>query len=236
MLVAEGADRALGKLVHELAGLVDGSLRYLRLAQRGLGPTPGADDPRAPAFGHLDAAGMALTQAAELIREASSDAGRLGADELLTAFSRARSVGESIEHAMTVLAPVADEARVGIEEDVCPQAGRVAGLPMYSLVSNALRNAIEASPRGGVVRLSLRFDDAETGIELEITDEGSGPPDEVERLAMPGFTTKPAHSGLGLAICRDIVHSVGGELVLAERPNGRGSSLKVSLPLPRETV
>ena len=101
------------------------------------------------------------------------------------------------------------------------------------VLANLLKNAIEASPRGAVVRLS-------TGIrgerlELTVADEGLGiRADLWPRLFMPFATTKEAGGGhgLGLLISRELVLGIGGTLELR---NARGSGCVARVTLPFET-
>ncbi|HYC10589.1 MAG TPA: ATP-binding protein, partial [Steroidobacteraceae bacterium] len=59
---------------------------------------------------------------------------------------------------------------------------------------------------------------------------GGGLSDSVLRDALlPFFSTKPAGTGLGLTLCREIVEAHGGRLSLANRPGG-GALVTVCLP------
>jgi two-component system nitrogen regulation sensor histidine kinase NtrY len=48
---------------------------------------------------------------------------------------------------------------------------------------------------------------------------------------VPFFTTKPAGSGIGLVLARQIAEAHGGSLVVRSRPVGRGAEAVVRLPL-----
>lgn len=85
---------------------------------------------------------------------------------------------------------------------------------------NVALNGLDATPRGGSLRLSARS--APPGALFAV--ENTGPalaPDVVARLGEPFFTTKPRGTGLGLATARTIAASHRGELVLAENVPGR---------------
>src|SRR5919108_225703 len=66
---------------------------------------------------------------------------------------------------------------------------------------------------------------------VELSDEGSGIPPEVQqKLFTPFFTTKPQGSGLGLAISHKIIEEHGGRLVMKSLV-GQGTTGRVYLPV-----
>ena len=99
------------------------------------------------------------------------------------------------------------------------QLGRV----IISLVGNAH----EAEP-GGIVEVTAR--DRGTGITIGVRDHGPGMSAEVIRNALlPFYSTKQQGTGLGLALCREIVEGHDGTLQLT---NHRDGGLEVSIHLP----
>jgi CheY-like chemotaxis protein len=87
------------------------------------------------------------------------------------------------------------------------------------------------TPRVLTVRTGC--DAAAKQIVLTVSDSGPGVPQEIiERIFEPFFTTKPgtAGTGIGLALCRDIVRSHGGDIAYSENPSG-GATFTVRLPL-----
>ncbi len=83
---------------------------------------------------------------------------------------------------------------------------------MSRLVDNLLKNAIEASPPGGTIRVDVAS--AADGITLQCRDHGDGvPSSRSDELFEPFFTTKPEGVGLGLALSRAIAVAHGGNLV-----------------------
>ncbi|MBL9202829.1 MAG: hypothetical protein JNL39_20120 [Opitutaceae bacterium] len=108
-----------------------------------------------------------------------------------------------------------------------PIAGRRANLATLVL-RNLLQNAIEASPRGGRVRLASRAM-AGTGVEFAVEDDGGGLPVAVRtRLFQPCASTKPGGSGLGLALSHRLAQQAGGRLELV-RSDARGTSFRLVL-------
>ncbi|ATB32690.1 ATP-binding protein [Melittangium boletus] len=90
-------------------------------------------------------------------------------------------------------------------------------------------NALEASPSGGLVRLSVS---REAGLAcIGVEDSGEGVPLELrERVFEPFFTTKEEGSGLGLSIVQAIVMQHGGSLEVVNAPSG-GARFLLRLPL-----
>jgi PAS domain S-box-containing protein len=88
---------------------------------------------------------------------------------------------------------------------------------------NLLRNAVEA---GGPVTMGWRI---ESGwLEFSIEDSGPGLP-EGGNLFVPFFTTKPAGTGIGLVLSRQIAEGHGGSLFLENRAQG-GARARLRVP------
>jgi len=221
----------LSVLAHELRSLLDGCLRRLALAQRGLHE----DDDEPDVCGvrrQLDHTRTALEQMASLVglsmRGSSIPLGSALTTEGIT-------LAETIAHAADVLAPRADEHRVRMDLRIDEEAGAVPAGPLYVVVLNALANAIDSCAlAGGSRRVDVRAQRRDDRILIEITDEGIGliagvEPEDLFRL---GITTKPAGHGIGLAVCRELVGSVNGSIEIANRPDGaRGALLRIAVPI-----
>lgn len=105
---------------------------------------------------------------------------------------------------------------------------------MGQLLTHLVGNAFKFTPAGGRVRCEL----AETGtaVRLRVEDDGIGiPPDQLGRIfedfhQADGSATRSYNGqGLGLAICRDIVHHHDGRIWAENRPDG-GARFTVLLP------
>jgi CheY-like chemotaxis protein len=95
-------------------------------------------------------------------------------------------------------------------------------------VSNLIFNAVEAMPRGGLIRMVTSAD--ERGVRLTISDTGCGMSQEAqERLFESFFTTKPHGQGLGMSVVRGIVRRLGGEIEIESRL-GEGTSIGLVFP------
>ena len=103
--------------------------------------------------------------------------------------------------------------RVAIEASGASGVAGVAGdeAKLRQVVLNLLTNAVEATPDGGRIDLSV---EQRTGhVVLAVEDQGPGLSSEArEHLFEPFFTTKEHGTGLGLAISRAIVEAHGGEI------------------------
>jgi signal transduction histidine kinase/DNA-binding NarL/FixJ family response regulator/HAMP domain-containing protein len=108
------------------------------------------------------------------------------------------------------------------------------------VVANLVINAAQAMEAGGTVTVS--GENVEAGavggppgapgrhVCISVRDEGCGiPPDDLERIFDPYFTTKPGGTGLGLATAYSVVRRHGGHLAVSSRP-GAGSTFRVYLP------
>ncbi|QDG51499.1 PAS domain S-box protein [Persicimonas caeni] len=101
---------------------------------------------------------------------------------------------------------------------------------------NLLLNAAQALPERAEpdtnrVEISTRVDDQKR-VVVSVHDTGSGIPDKIrDRIFDPFFTTKPVDqgTGIGLAICHEIVQAIGGEISL-ESEVGEGTTFEVALP------
>jgi two-component system, NtrC family, nitrogen regulation sensor histidine kinase NtrY len=94
---------------------------------------------------------------------------------------------------------------------------------------NLLKNAAEASTDAPDVELSVDVT-ADGASIITVADRGTGMTDEVLRNALvPFFSTKEKGTGLGLALCREIIEAHRGKLRLARRPGG-GMEITCWLP------
>jgi two-component system nitrogen regulation sensor histidine kinase NtrY len=95
---------------------------------------------------------------------------------------------------------------------------------------NLLANAVDASLANGAqpVRVGWRLD--ESALLVAIEDRGMGIAN-AENLFVPFYTTKPAGSGVGLALAQQIARAHGGEIALVNREDGEGARATIRLPL-----
>jgi len=96
---------------------------------------------------------------------------------------------------------------------------------------NVLVNAVEASHRGGSIRVwSDAPADASEAV-VAIADQGSGIEEQhLGRILDPFFTTKDKGTGLGLSVVYGIVQNLGGRFEIQSR-RGEGTTVRIRLPL-----
>ena len=97
--------------------------------------------------------------------------------------------------------------------------------------TNLLQNAIQAIPEGQEGHVAISVKDDGDYVIVEVTDNGTGIPEDVQpKIFVPNFTTKSSGTGLGLAMCKNIVEQAGGEIWFRTTP-GIGTTFFVRLPL-----
>ena len=138
-----------------------------------------------------------------------------------------------IEEVAGILRREAEQRGVALELQLGTNGAKAAATAeaVSDIVSNLLVNALEATPRGGCVKVA-----AETGngfCLLRVEDSGAGiSPEAREKLLQPFFTTKSQGTGLGLAIVARRIAEVGGKLAWDSPVNqGRGTRFEVTLPI-----
>ncbi|GLV13119.1 hypothetical protein Heshes_08030 [Alicyclobacillus hesperidum] len=95
---------------------------------------------------------------------------------------------------------------------------------------NLLKNAIEAMPDGGTVRIEGLDDPRARRIVVLLTDEGTGIPEHLlQRLGQPFISTKEKGTGLGLMVTKKIVQDHHGALTFRKN-DPRGTIAEVELP------
>jgi two-component system, NtrC family, nitrogen regulation sensor histidine kinase NtrY len=99
---------------------------------------------------------------------------------------------------------------------------------LEQLLINLIRNAADAAleTQGGV---QVGWLTQGSQVEVWVIDEGPGIPNTAN-LFVPFFTTKPAGSGIGLVLSRQIAEAHGGQLTLENRTDARGCEARLRLP------
>jgi len=217
---------AVGKLAarvaHELNNPLDGILRYINLALR-----VAESHPAEQLTNFLQESRKGLMRMVQIISE-------------LLEFSRSTysayqeaDINKITEDAVKFFEAQAQENQVKITRKYASQMPNIRSGNMYQVFCNLIKNAIDAMPEGGELKIATLC--TEHHARIEFADSGTGLTDDVrQKLFEPFFSTKPSGkgTGLGLAICKDIVERYGGQIDVANVPAG-GCSFTVSIPLER---
>jgi signal transduction histidine kinase len=144
---------------------------------------------------------------------------------------------EAVESVLAIVRPSADKQGVTLRVEHAP-ASRAEALrwrarleqgPLRQVLMNLLLNAIEISPRGGLVRIGVEAQPRR--VRLTVSDQGPGiERQERARIFEPFYTTREGGSGLGLAISRQIATSAGGALEVGADPPDGGACFVLTLP------
>ncbi|MPZ64493.1 MAG: HAMP domain-containing protein [Pseudonocardiaceae bacterium] len=125
--------------------------------------------------------------------------------------------------------------RPDVTVDVAGDGGRLAARPatLERAVANLVRNAVQASPAGGRVRVRLDRDDG--AARVTVTDSGPGVPVEERDRVFDRFYRSPSSrhgtgSGLGLAIVTQAAALHGGSVTVADADGG-GGEFVLTVPL-----
>jgi two-component system sensor histidine kinase HydH len=144
-----------------------------------------------------------------------------------------------VQETLTLLRAQADTQHVQLQTELADDLPMLFGSAqaLQQVVLNLTANALQAMPHGGTLLCRTRHlasnlgDHKEESIELFIADTGPGIADkELPHLFEPFHTTRPEGTGLGLALCREIVQQHGGRIELV-REEGWGAVFRVTLPL-----
>jgi signal transduction histidine kinase len=139
--------------------------------------------------------------------------------------------------ANAVFAEIADELRGAIgpkvhlvREDDCRVEIMVDAGRFARVLLNLVKNAVDAMPQGGILRLTVQ-QDAAGRVLFQVSDTGVGISDELMSRLFEPFVThgKSKGTGLGLAIAKSVVQAHQGVITARSKP-GAGAVFEVSLP------
>ncbi|MHC4427895.1 MAG: ATP-binding protein [Planctomycetota bacterium] len=216
------ASLSLRQLAHELNSLLDGSLRYVSLALRLLEELDavGEGSSRDPVSAKLRHAQGAMVHMADLLERVMRRN-----DTTARVLARRQTIAQELRWLAEMVEPMASAEGVRLTVDIAPEAGNQPVGALGTVLLNGLRNAVQACTRGAGterwVEVVVRLVDPDT-LDLVIADTGPGPGD--------GAATPGGH-GLGMVLSRQIVEQLGGTMSLTAPAGGRGTELRVNVPL-----
>ena len=215
-----GVGRLAAVVAHEINNPLDGIIRLVKLAGRA---GSAGDAERVERY--LDEANKGLQRMGTIVRD-------------LLDFSRSAAgavepmpIRDILAEAAHAMRPAAEKGGVEVLVQCDPELPALKSGSLYHVVLNLVKNAVEATPSGGRVRVAARAQD--DALVIEVADTGPGiPPEVLPRLFEPFYSLKAMGkgTGLGLVISKDLVEKQGGTLTAANLPDG-GAVFTVRIPL-----
>jgi two-component system NtrC family sensor kinase len=129
--------------------------------------------------------------------------------------------------------PLFHNVQLDLDIDADIPEMRVDSDQIYQVFLNLAVNAAEAMPNGGRLAITAKADLINHRVRVTFADEGVGiPPENLNKLFTPFFTTKQIGkgTGLGLAIAYGIIKMHKGNILIKSAP-GEGTTFTVELPL-----
>jgi len=223
-------DRFLSHVSHELRTPIAAAQQYVSLVLDGVGGKPEGEQ-KDYLEGALRNTDELVRMIGDLITISRARAGELRLELMEIAIQD--PVGEAVRERMQD----AEDRGIAISlemDDALPQV-RGARFAVHDVVAKLLDNALKFSPKGGRIVIAAEAR-AAGDVCVRVLDEGPGidPASRAEifdglRPGSPPEWTSRQGLGLGLAIARELVHAMYGEIGVKDRPGG-GSEFHFSLP------
>ncbi|MEM9070989.1 MAG: hybrid sensor histidine kinase/response regulator [Myxococcota bacterium] len=200
-------DELIAGAAHDIANALSAVLGWVELARQGARSEEALDA--------IETAARAARTTAQLLlgdvdNETPADLGAV-----------ATAVGR-------LVAPEARKRGVGVEVSAKPTITRLGQAAAFRCLWNLTLNAVQATPRGGLVRVTV---DGGAQGTFRVEDNGPGMDLATQRKVLEGgFTSREDGHGLGVGIVRRLVENAGGRLSVASTP-GSGTSFRAVVPL-----
>jgi two-component system, NtrC family, sensor kinase len=139
-------------------------------------------------------------------------------------------LGDIVSEFTAFVAPELDRAGVTLQLELleAPEA-MVDEAHIRQALANLVRNAREAMPKGGIVRIRVRAD-GPRHVRMDVEDTGPGIPEQIRQSIFdPFFTTKNRGTGLGLAVTRQIIEANHGTIT-CEPGETIGTRFEIRVP------
>ena len=102
---------------------------------------------------------------------------------------------------------------------------------LKQVLINLIKNALDALEGVSEPSLEIAVKRILNHVSMEITDNGTGiPPEILEKIFVPFYSTKPEGSGIGLSLSRQIIRNHGGQISVVSE-EGKGTTFRVNLPV-----
>jgi PAS domain S-box-containing protein len=127
------------------------------------------------------------------------------------------------------LEPSLRESNIELVMELDPNLPEVQFDPGHirQVVLNIAKNGIEAMGEGGTLTIATEKQPGRAVVQISDTGKGM-PPDVLDKIFKPFFSTKPKGSGLGLAISLKIMEAHQGEITIESEPQ-KGTRVTITL-------
>ncbi|MFW6108173.1 MAG: sensor histidine kinase [bacterium] len=207
------------KLAHELRNPLDGVLRFINL-------TLADGHPEAKRRRFLMASKQGLERMTGIVRSLSNSWRHAGPSdepgEVNDLIRQAVQLQEGKAHQRGV------DVALSLDESVPAVPG---GGALFQVFTNLISNALDAMEESGG-RLAIASGRENGSVVVRVSDTGGGmPPELVEQIFAPFFTTKGSGKGmgLGLAVCQEVVGRLNGQIDVSSEP-GSGTTFTIEVP------
>ena len=141
------------------------------------------------------------------------------------------AVGAEVQSVIELMGPMASAKKVALRPDIAAEAvARADRTRLRQVLVNLLSNAVKFTPAGGYVRVEVAG--GSNGVRISVIDTGAGIPADRQHLIFTEFAElRPgqAVSGLGLALTKRFVESMGG-FIRFTSSEGAGTIFDVWMP------
>ena len=210
-----------GGIAHELNNPLDGVLRYVNLSLGHLHE----DD---VIYGYLQEVKHGLNRMVTIVKSL------LACSRNDLPPMRKISLNDAVDEVVSSLSSDIFHKNITIKKDLAAGLAAIIDMGIERIISNLLRNAIDAVEDGG--RIEIRTAHSGPVFILEVQDFGSGiARDTLEHIFEPFYTTKEIDKGcgLGLTIVSEIVKAYNGKIDV-ETTYGNGTTFRVTMPAQQE--
>ncbi len=218
-------------LAHEVKNPLNAMAIHLELMKnvaRGKSSSPAGDIPQQS----LETLEASIRQVDHLVRDFSDYAAPVTLEK--NPLDLALILDESLDAVKTQCS--AQKVALEVNAPAAPWPLQGDATRLRQAFDNLLRNALEAQPGGGLIRVTGQKNGAR--ITLDFADAGPGvPPDRRGALFEFGHSTKKGGSGIGLALSQLIMEAHGGSLQYENgKETSQGATFRITLPLEQKEL
>jgi len=142
------------------------------------------------------------------------------------------NIHDAVSETLDIIRPGLEQKKLSVETHVTGNSSILADSShAHQILMNILVNAVEASPRGGVIKVDIT--DSHHAVSVTIADQGPGiDTNAQEHLFSPFFSTKETGTGLGLSIVKSLAE-INNALIRFESDGTSGTKFEVLFMKPQ---